>query len=161
MRISRIVQTPNKAPRVEPVRYIILHCTEMKDDEEAICHWCDAEKEISPHYFILKNGNLIQLVEEGSIAWHAGVSAWQGDKMLNKNSIGIELSNLGEGSGDAYTQAQYEVLIELLADIQKRHGILPEHVLAHSDIAPTRRSDPGSHFDWARLVAAGVAKRTI
>lgn len=153
------ITTPNKAPRTEKVRYIILHCTEMADDAEAIEWWCDPEKEISPHYFIQKDASLIQLVEEDEIAWHAGVSRWGDDVNLNGCSIGIEISNLGEGSGDEYTGFQYEVLIQLLKEIIDRHAIAPANVLAHSDIAPERKQDPGSHFDWSRLVQAGVAIR--
>lgn len=154
------VETPNQGERSEKLKYIILHCTEMANDAEAIAWWCDPEKEISPHYFIDANAQVYQFVEEEKKAWHAGVSKWGQDENLNNSSIGIEISNLGEGKGQPYTEEQYQTLILLLQEIMGRHHIQPQNVLAHSDIAPSRKQDPGSHFDWKRLYDLNLADKS-
>lgn len=151
--------SPNHAPRVEPIKYIILHGTWMDDDTAALARLCDPAAEVSCHYFITRSGELLHLVAENCVAWHAGKSSWQGDEMLNKNSIGIEISNPGVDKGVPYTPAQYATLLALVRNISTRHAISPKHVLGHSDIAPGRKDDPGPHFDWNILVKAGVAVR--
>mgnify|MGYP001463408265 CR=1 FL=1 len=150
-------QSPNFDQRLVPVRYIVLHGTWMDDDEEALTRLCDPQAKVSCHYFIGKEGELYQLVKEKNIAWHAGVSEWGDIDGLNAHSIGIEISNPGEGKGVDYTQKQYEVLIALLKDLMARHDIHSEHILGHSDISPGRKTDPGFHFDWGVLEKHNLA----
>lgn len=143
--------TPNKAPRVEAIKYIIIHATWMADDAEAMRWWMNPAKEISPHYFIDAEAKLYQFVEDNEVAWHAGISQWKDDVNLNGCSLGIEISNPDEHGSVPYTEAQYAALNELLKILMVKHDILPENILAHSAIAPGRKTDPGEHFDWSKL----------
>ena len=151
--------SPNFSPRDADVKFIVLHGTWMSDDAEVVQRLCDADAEVSCHYFIDFNANLHQFVKEEDSAWHAGVSCWQGIEGINKHSIGIEVSNLGEEAGVPYTEAQYTALIVLLKDLLARYNLPPEAVIGHSDIAPNRKNDPGAHFDWKILEEAGVAAK--
>ncbi|HYP58391.1 MAG TPA: N-acetylmuramoyl-L-alanine amidase [Beijerinckia sp.] len=136
---------------------IILHHTGMVSGEAALRHLCDRASEVSAHYFIWEDGRIVQLVPESRRAWHAGRSSWAGERDMNSVSIGIELVNPGpEGGSPPYPVAQIDALIALCLDITQRRGIEPQRVLAHSDIAPDRKSDPGEYFPWARLSEAGV-----
>lgn len=147
--------SPNFKPRECAIEYIILHGTWMKDTGDALKRLCDEAAEVSCHYLIDKSGEAYQLVADENIAWHAGASAWGSCVGLNKNSIGIELAN--DGDGTPYTAEQYSVLVELLKILIHKHNIPLEHVLAHSDIAVKRKDDPGAHFNWHVLFHAGVA----
>jgi N-acetylmuramoyl-L-alanine amidase len=129
----------------------------MADDEAALARLCDPAAKVSCHYMICADGTLVQLVREAATAWHAGISAWGAHESLNPYSIGIEISNPGPKSGVPYTERQYAVLEGLLTDLLARHRLAPTQVLGHSDIAPDRKDDPGAHFDWQRLEAAGLA----
>jgi N-acetylmuramoyl-L-alanine amidase len=157
---------------------VVLHGTWMHSDTDALNTLTNPAKEVSCHYYITRQGEVLQLVSENNVAWHAGVSAWHGRTMLNTCALGIELGNAGPfntttatkqnqnsatdamwAQAEPYTEAQYTALINLLRDIQTRYPhIGPEHILGHSEVAPDRKSDPGRHFDWARLAVAGVAK---
>lgn len=127
----------------------------MADENAALARLCDPAAEVSCHYLINRDGTFYQLVKDEHVAWHAGVSQWGELEGLNQYSIGIELSHPGL-EDVPYTEAQYAVLIPLLQDLLARHTIPPENVLAHSDIAPERKTDPGPMFDWSRLAVAGV-----
>ncbi|QXX76364.1 N-acetylmuramoyl-L-alanine amidase [Methylovirgula sp. HY1] len=142
----------NKAPDS-----IILHYTGMATEEAALDRLCDPAAEVSCHYAIRADGEIVQLVPEGRRAWHAGKSYWTGDRDMNSVSIGIELMNGGHDFDlPAYPEAQIAALIALCRDVGSRHAILPSRVLAHSDIAPFRKRDPGEHFPWRQLAEAGV-----
>lgn len=149
--------SPNHEPRQHPIGYVILHGTWMADDQAALDRLCDPLAKVSCHYFITKSGEIYQLVRDEHVAWHAGVSAWAHLTGLNKYSLGIEISNPGEATGTPYNEAQYKALEQLLRQLLKHHRIPPTHVLAHSDIAPERKDDPGIYFDWQRLVDKGLA----
>jgi N-acetylmuramoyl-L-alanine amidase len=125
---------------------------------EAACAWlCDPSSQVSCHYLVDEEGRITQMVEEGSRAWHAGRSFWKGETDINSCSIGIEVHNPGHGFGYRdFPGRQMEAVIGLSRDIIGRHGIRPERVLAHSDVAPGRKIDPGEKFDWRRLHEAGV-----
>lgn len=141
----------------EEIKYLIIHYTNIPDTEEAVAWLTDPEKQVSAHYVIGEDGLVHQLVDEEQRAWHAGVSYWQGQNNLNAASIGIELVHPGHMHGyRAFADAQIAALIELCKDIMLRHWIEPEYVLAHSDIAPSRKEDPGELFPWRRLAEAGV-----
>lgn len=147
--------SPNYEARTAPAQFIILHGTWMADDAEALTRLCDPAAKVSCHYMINADGTLHQLVRENQIAWHAGISAWGPHKRLNGTSIGIEISNPGDGT--PYTERQYHVLEGLMASIMTRTGITADHVLAHSDIATDRKDDPGAWFNWQRLEQKGLA----
>lgn len=140
------------------IRHLILHYTGMKTAAEAIDRLRDPAAEVSAHYVVDTDGRTIQLVEEQHRAWHAGVSFWQGEADINSTSIGIEIVNPGHEYGYApFPPEQIAAVIDLCSSILARYpGILPQYVLAHSDIAPTRKMDPGELFPWAELAAEGV-----
>lgn len=136
---------------------LILHYTGMKTAEDALARLCDPEAKVSAHYFVDEDGGILRLVDEARRAWHAGVSFWQGREQLNDSSIGIEIVNPGHEWGyRAFTEAQYRALEWLCPATMERWSIPPERVLAHSDVAPDRKEDPGELFDWPRLAAAGI-----
>lgn len=150
--------SPNYAPRTEPIKYVIIHCTEVATDTEAAHAYMDAQKEISPHYMIGYDGSITNFVRENMMAWHAGKSEWFEDTKLNQSSIGVEISNVGEPGGcPAYSALQYRALGWLLKGIMTRHNITPDCVLAHSDVSPDRKCDPGRHFNWGWLEAHSLA----
>jgi N-acetylmuramoyl-L-alanine amidase len=136
---------------------LILHYTGMPSAAAALERLCDPEARVSAHYLIDEDGGVVQLVPEARRAWHAGVSSWAGRSGLNDGSIGIELVNPGHEWGyRPFTEAQYEALIALCRRILARWPIPPWRVLAHSDVAPERKRDPGELFDWTRLGAEGI-----
>ena len=113
--------------------------------------------ELSCHYYISYQGEIIQLVQDKETAWHAGISAWKDIENLNHHSLGIEIGNPGEISKTPFTEAQYQALEFLLEKLMAAHSIPPENVLAHSDIATNRKKDPGKYFEWQRLEAKSLA----
>ncbi|MBB4569162.1 N-acetylmuramoyl-L-alanine amidase [Rhizobium leucaenae] len=136
---------------------ILLHYTGMGTAEGALDWLCRSESQVSSHYFVFEDGRVIQLVPEERRAWHAGKSVWQREVDINSLSIGIEIANAGHPGGlPDFPDAQIEAVIELCRDCGHRWAIAPERVLAHSDVAPVRKVDPGEKFPWARLAAAGV-----
>jgi len=150
--------SPNFDERDQPVSMLVLHYTGMKDEESAIERLCDPEAKVSCHYLVKENGEILRMVPEEKRAWHAGRSSWRGVTGVNGCSIGIELVNPGHEFGyRPFPKAQMDALIPLVADIVKRHGIEPCNVVGHSDVAPTRKEDPGELFDWARLAKLGLA----
>ena len=153
------VLSPNIEPRRGNVRpdMIVLHYTGMESALAARVWLCDARSKVSSHYLIDEAGEITQMVGEEMRAWHAGVSAWEGDTDINSRSVGIEIHNPGHQLGYRdFPAAQMEVVIALCRDIASRHSIAPRRVLAHSDVAPVRKIDPGEKFDWQRLKAAGI-----
>lgn len=154
--------SPNHGPRRDGARpdIILIHGTAMQSLEAARDRLCDPEAEVSCHYLIGRDGTMLRLVEEERRAWHAGVSAWGGAVDVNSRSIGIELDHPGPFFGPAapaYAPAQMQALLALLAELRARWDVPPERVLAHSDVAPGRKTDPGERFDWDLLAALGHA----
>lgn len=136
---------------------IILHYTGMPSAERALKWLCDPESGVSSHYFVFEDGRVAQLVEEDRRAWHAGQSFWAGETDINSRSIGIEIANPGHEFGYVpFPDEQIAAVIGLCRDVLSRHPIPPERILAHSDVAPLRKEDPGELFPWDRLHAAGV-----
>jgi N-acetylmuramoyl-L-alanine amidase len=156
---SEFLPSPNVEPRQNDFNpdMLILHYTGM-DNTMAACRWlCDPVSKVSCHYLIDERGAIIQMVDEGLRAWHAGVSSWKGAEDINSCSIGIEIQNPGHTAGyPDFPEAQMLAVIALCKDIIARHAIYPTRVLGHSDIAPMRKIDPGEKFDWARLHAEGI-----
>ncbi|MDE2445203.1 MAG: N-acetylmuramoyl-L-alanine amidase [Alphaproteobacteria bacterium] len=136
---------------------IILHYTGMSDGQKA-CDWlCNPESQVSSHYLINDDGTLVQMVDETARAWHAGVSSWHGVEDINSTSIGIEIQNPGHSMGyPEFPLVQMEAVAALCADLLKRYNIKPRNILAHSDIAPGRKIDPGEKFDWFFLHQRGI-----
>jgi N-acetylmuramoyl-L-alanine amidase len=129
----------------------------MKTGDEALARMLDPASQVSAHYMIDEDGAVTQLVDESKRAWHAGKSFWQGVTDINSASIGIELVNPGHEFGYRdFPKKQITALVELLGGITKRHsGIGRTGILAHSDIAPNRKQDPGELFPWAELAEQG------
>lgn len=127
----------------------------MDSAQAALDRLCDPQAEVSAHYLIGNDGMLWQMVAEGNRAWHAGAGEWHGQGDINSRSIGIELDNRGT---HPFSQPQMTRLEKLLADIMTRWDIPPEGVIGHSDMAPGRKFDPGSRFDWERLARLGLAQ---
>ena len=140
-----------------PVDTLVLHYTGMVSAEAALARMTDARAKVSAHWCVGEDGTLWRLVPEERRAWHAGVSEWRGRRSVNDRSIGIELVNPGHEHGyRPFPPAQMDALVDLARAILARHPIDSRNVVAHSDIAPTRRQDPGELFDWARLAQAGI-----
>ncbi|MBZ9675859.1 N-acetylmuramoyl-L-alanine amidase [Mesorhizobium sp. ES1-1] len=149
----------NFGPRRGPLKpdMIVLHYTGMATGTGAESWLCDPASEVSSHYLVHENGHIVQMVRESDRAWHAGKSSWSGMTDINSCSIGIEVVNPGHSLGyPAFPRRQIGSVIRLCQGISGRHAIAPERVLAHSDIAPGRKVDPGEKFPWAALFAAGI-----
>jgi N-acetylmuramoyl-L-alanine amidase len=161
--VSSVVPAVNREPRRGYVRpdMLVLHYTGMMSAPNAVAWLACAESKVSCHYVIDEAGLVTQLVPEAERAWHAGVSCWQGERDLNSASIGIEIQNPGhELDYHDFPDAQIAAVIALSRDIVRRQGIAAARVLAHSDIAPQRKIDPGEKFPWATLAQAGVGHWT-
>lgn len=144
----------DRAGGVSPTM-IILHYTGMQTGQAALERLCDEASKVSAHYLVEEDGSIFQMVEESKRAWHAGKSYWAGETDINSHSIGIEIVNPGHEFGyRTFPEAQIEAVIKLCQDIQSRHAI--RHVLAHSDIAPDRKEDPGELFPWKHLSEHGI-----
>ena len=140
--------------RRTPVDMLVLHATCHADAAE-VFESLD-KLELSCHYFIDLNGGITRMVDEKMRAWHAGIAYWRGiDTDLNSHSVGIEIGNLSLGQQD-FTQAQIEKLIPFCLGLIKKYNLDPRNIVAHSDIAPTRKPDPGICFPWKKLAQAGI-----
>jgi N-acetylmuramoyl-L-alanine amidase len=136
---------------------IILHYTGMTSSGAALDWLRNPASKVSCHYFIWEDGAVVQLVSEDRRAWHAGQSSWLGETDLNSASIGIEIANPGHDGGlPPFSDAQITSVIALCQDVSRRLAVPAARILAHSDIAPLRKSDPGENFPWARLHGAGI-----
>ncbi|SFR15265.1 N-acetylmuramoyl-L-alanine amidase [Poseidonocella sedimentorum] len=149
--------SPNFGPRRDGGRpeIIVIHYTAMASATGAIDWLCNPEAEVSAHYLIDARGAVTQMVREADRAWHAGAGRWRGRADVNSWSLGIELSNTGK---EPFAEPQMAALEGLLTGMMARHGIAPENVIGHSDLAPGRKVDPGRRFDWARLARQGLAQ---
>ena len=165
---ARRVVSPNQdaRPASEVVSMLLLHSISLPpgefggpgiEDLFSNCLDCDAHPafgqlrgvSVSAHFLIRRDGEVVQFVSTGARAWHAGVSRWRGREQCNDFSIGVEL----EGVDDApFADAQYEVLGGLVRALRVRLSLTD--LAAHSDVAPTRKTDPGLHFDWPRLLVS-------
>lgn len=152
-------QSPNFNERGQGVRpsMIILHYTGMKTAKAAIERLCDPSAEVSAHYLIEENGKLHQLVDDQYRAWHAGKSYWNGIQDVNAHSIGIELVNPGHEFGyRPFPDKQIAALISLCKSLIKKYNIPAAYILGHSDVATSRKKDPGELFPWEELAVQGI-----
>ena len=134
------------------VKYLIFHYTGMSSETAAIKRLTNSKSNVSCHYFIKANGEIVRIIPDLYTAWHAGISSWKKDKYLNSNSIGIEISNPGHKHGyKNYNLKQINSIIRLSKKLKKKYKIKFENVLGHSDIAPLRKIDPGEKFPWKIL----------
>ena len=151
--------SPNFGPRRDGRKadMIVLHYTGMESGEAAERWLCDPASEVSSHYIVHEDGRIVQMVREADRAWHAGKSSWRGVSDVNSCSIGIEIANPGHEFGyPAFPDRQIEAVIALCSGVCVRHGVAQERVLAHSDVAPGRKRDPGEKFPWRALHEAGI-----
>ncbi len=141
-----------KKRRVREVKFIIFHYTGMKKENQAITRLTNSKSKVSSHYLIKNNGEILTLVPDLYVAWHAGVSSWKNYKSINKYSIGIEISNPGhEYSYKKFSKKQIKSIIKLSIYLKKKYKIKSNFILGHSDIAPDRKKDPGEKFPWKYL----------
>jgi N-acetylmuramoyl-L-alanine amidase len=152
--------SPNFGPRRDGLgpELVVLHYTAMRSAEAALERLRDPTAEVSSHYLVAEDGRIWRLVPETERAWHAGAGFWGGAGDVNSRSIGIELANAGPlDDFPPFPEPQMAALERLLDGILARWGIVPAGVIAHSDMAPERKTDPGPKFDWRRLARGGRA----
>ncbi|MGJ0452521.1 MAG: thiamine phosphate synthase [Methylocystis sp.] len=155
---ARVCPSPNHGARLRPVSSLVLHYTGMQTGEAALALLCNPRSEVSAHYVVEEDGRVLQLVPESRRAWHAGISCWAGETDMNSASIGVEIVHPGHDDPRPYPAAQIEATAALAKDICRRCAIPPERVLAHSDVAPGRKRDPGEFFPWEELARRGVGR---
>jgi N-acetylmuramoyl-L-alanine amidase len=142
---------PNKRNNKQ-IKFIIFHYTGMKSESAALNKLMDIQSEVSSHYLIKINGEIIKMVPDLYVAWHAGKSSWKNYKSLNQNSIGIEIINPGHKFGyKRFSKKQISSLLKLSKFLIKRYKISSKNILGHSDITPERKKDPGEKFPWEYL----------
>ena len=153
--ISEFNYSPNFNPtkrRSNQIKFIIFHYTGMRSETTAIKKLTNSNSKVSSHYLIKNNGQIVAFVPDRYIAWHAGVSLWKNFKLLNNNSIGIEISNPGHDFGyKKFSKSQILSIIKLSKFLIKKYNIKPKNILGHSDIASNRKKDPGEKFPWKYL----------
>ncbi len=159
--VAAVVPSPNHGERKDGKRpdMIVLHYTGMLSAQAALDRLCSPDSKVSAHYFVFEDGRIVQSVQETRRAWHAGVSSWAGDSDINSCSIGIEIANPGHDFGyPDFPKRQIAAVITLCRGIIARRGIVADRVLAHSDVAPGRKQDPGEKFPWQLLHTSGVGQ---
>jgi N-acetylmuramoyl-L-alanine amidase len=156
---SDVIPSPNFGERTKgrAIDMIVLHYTGMPDVEGAIARLCTAGTDVSCHYIVLEDGRIVQCVPEAKRAWHAGTSFWAGEEDVNSCSVGIEIVNRGHDWGyPDFPLRQIAAVIALCRGIMLRRNVPAYRVLAHSDVAPGRKKDPGEKFPWHSLANSGV-----
>ena len=145
--------------KLHQIKFIIFHYTGMKKESETIKRLTDIKSKVSCHYLIKNNGEIVVMVPDLYEAWHAGVSSWKNFKSLNKHSIGIEISNPGHDYNyKKFSKKQIQSLKRLSQFLIKKYRINQKNILGHSDIAPTRKKDPGEKFPWKYFAKLGIGK---
>jgi len=138
--------------RKKQIKFLIFHYTGMTRETDAIKRLTSVKSQVSSHYLIKKNGDILVLVPDLYIAWHAGMSSWKNFKSLNNSSIGVEISNPGHRyKYKNFSTTQIKSILKLSKDLLKKYKIKPQNILGHSDIAPKRKKDPGEKFPWELL----------
>jgi len=152
MSINHAFNFDLKKRQKKQINFLIFHYTGMSSEKAAIKRLTGIQPKVSSHYLIKNNGEIVILVPELYTAWHAGISAWQRQKQLNKYSIGIEISNPGHQNGyKNFSKKQINSLIKLSRYLIKKYKIKKNFILGHSDISPDRKLDPGEKFPWSIL----------
>ena len=141
------------------IKFIIIHYTGMNKELSAINRLCNIKSKVSAHYFIKKNGSVLNLVPPLYEAWHAGKSSWKKKKSLNRFSIGIEIQNSGHNNKyENFSQKQITSTKKLLSYLLRKYKVNFKNVLGHSDISPDRKKDPGEKFPWKELAKSRLSK---
>ena len=141
-----------KKRRLKEIKFIVFHYTGMRKENQAINKLTDSKSKVSSHYLIKNNGEILTLVPDLFIAWHAGVSSWKKYKSINQYSIGVEISNPGHDySYKKFSKKQIKSVLKLSSYLIEKYKIKPNFILGHSDIAPERKKDPGEKFPWKYL----------
>ena len=157
--VAEVRASPNHGERKGGIKpnMLVLHYTGMADAESALGRLCSPTSEASAHYVVMEDGRVVQCVPESRRAWHAGQSGWEGESDINSCSIGIEIVNPGHDYGyPDFPKRQIAAVTTLCRSILTRYRIPPERVLGHSDVAPTRKRDPGEKFPWRTLHRSGI-----
>jgi N-acetylmuramoyl-L-alanine amidase len=157
--VAEVRSSPNFGERKDgsKIDLLLLHYTGMQDGAAAVRHLCARGSDVSAHYVVLENGHIIQCVPEAMRAWHAGQSNWAGENDINSCSIGIEIINPGHDFGyPDFPRRQIAAVTALCRGIQTRYHIPADRVLGHSDVAPSRKRDPGEKFPWRTLACSGI-----
>ena len=150
--------SPNFDERLLPITMIVLHYTGMQDAESAIARLADPEAKVSAHYVVAEDGTVVRMVDEARRAWHAGRSHWRGVTDVNSASVGIEIVNPGHEFGyRPFADPQVDAVVRLVSEVKDRYEITRGNIVGHSDIAPTRKRDPGELFPWHRLARLRLA----
>ena len=145
--------------RAAQIKFVVIHYTGMQSEDESIKRLINKKSKVSAHYLINRKGDLIKMIEEKKIAWHAGKSKWKNITNLNNQSIGIELVNKGHRFGyKNFSNKQIMKLIFLCKYLIKKYKIKQTNILGHSDIAPLRKIDPGEKFPWKLLSKKKIGK---
>ena len=138
--------------KIKEIKFIIFHYTGMRNEKEAISQLTNIKSKVSSHYLIKTNGDILTLVPDSYVAWHAGLSSWKKYKSINKYSIGIEISNSGHKySYKKFKKKQIKSVLKLSSLLIKKYKIKSNFILGHSDISPDRKKDPGEKFPWKYL----------
>jgi|TARA_Y100000389_G_scaffold195563_1_gene227156 N-acetylmuramoyl-L-alanine amidase len=152
--------SPNFNPKkrkTSQIKFLIFHYTGMKKESNAIKKLTNSKSKVSCHYFIKNNGETLVMVPDLYVAWHAGKSQWKNYRLLNKNSIGVEINNPGhEFNYKKFSKKQVQSIITLSEILIKKYKIKSKNILGHSDIAPERKNDPGEKFPWKQLAKRGI-----
>lgn len=159
--VTRYQVSDNHEPRINSEKpwLLVLHYTGMANGAAVVDWLCNPVSKVSCHYLIDIDGSIVQMVGEDRRAWHAGVSSWKGAVDINSASIGIEIQNLGHSAGlPGFPAVQMQAAAALCLDIMVRYDFESQQVVAHSDIAPGRKVDPGEVFDWDYLAGRGVGQ---
>jgi N-acetylmuramoyl-L-alanine amidase len=157
--VAEVRPSPNHGERqgVKRPDMILLHYTGMPSADAALERLCTRASDVSAHYFVFEDGRIVQMVQESRRAWHAGAALWAGETDINSCSIGIEIANPGHELGyPDFPKRQIAAVTALCRSIQTRHTVPPVRVLAHSDVAPARKQDPGEKFPWHTLYESGI-----
>jgi N-acetylmuramoyl-L-alanine amidase len=156
--VAAVAASPNHEPRAGGAPdMIVLHYTGMQTADAALARLCDPAAQVSAHYLVHEDGRVVQLVPEARRAWHSGESFWAGERDINSRSVGIEIVNPGHELGYSdFPPDQIAAVSSLCRDIVTRNKIRADRVLAHSDVAPMRKQDPGEKFPWVVLHRSGV-----
>jgi len=141
-----------KKRKINQIKFLIFHYTGMKSETKALNRLTDHTSKVSSHYLIKRNGDIVILVPDLYIAWHAGKSSWKNFNSLNKHSIGIELTNPGhQNNYKNFSKKQIKSVLSLSKHLIKKYNINNKNILGHSDISPSRKKDPGEKFPWLVL----------
>jgi N-acetylmuramoyl-L-alanine amidase len=157
--VAEFRPSPNHGERKNgaAIDMLVMHYTGMQDSDAALRKLCTGGSEVSCHYYVTEDGYILQCVPEARRAWHAGAASWAGETDINSCSIGVEIANPGHSYGyPDFPKRQIAAVIALCRGIATRHKIPPHRVLGHSDIAPSRKNDPGEKFPWQRLYESGI-----